>query len=168
MQDFYDQQKRLVTKSLDKDAVEVTKEYLQDTKKPRSQKIESYIRWIKTVNNYIPLMKEEAQKLTERELIKTVILETTPNKWLQVLKRANNHNLSTIEEFQIVLNPIEEADKNDQDSSRQRIKPTRGRENNPCNKDGYKHDWKDCPDNKYGNKHDESHQQDIQRYSSQE
>ena len=38
-------------------------------------------------------------------------------------KKSDNHNLSTIEEFQSVLNPIEEADKNDQDSSRQKIKP---------------------------------------------
>ena len=36
-------------------------------------------------------------------------------------KKSDNHNLSTIEEFQSVLNPIEEADKNDQDSSRQKI-----------------------------------------------
>ena len=80
VQDFYDQQTSLVAKSLDEDAFEVTKEYLQDTKKPRSQKIENYIRRVKTVNNYIPLMKEGAQKLTEKELIKTVILKTIPNK----------------------------------------------------------------------------------------
>jgi len=43
MQDFYDQQTNLVAKSLNEDAVEVTKEYLQDTKQPRRQKVENYI-----------------------------------------------------------------------------------------------------------------------------
>ena len=157
----------------------MTKEYLQDTKKPRSQKIENCIRRVKTVNNYIPLMKQRAQKLTKRELIKTVILKTIPNKWLQDLKRANNHNLAILEELQSVLKPIEEADESDQqENSRQKQKPrferpsngstSRGKGNNPCKKDGHKHDWKDCPDNKYGNNFHESHQQDIQRDSSQE
>ena len=151
---------------------------MQDTKNPRTQKIENYIRRVKTVNNYIPLIKGGAQKLTEREIIKTVILKKISNKWLQDLKRANNHNLLTIEELQPVLKPIEEADENDQESSRQKIKQRferpnngpnpRGGGNNPCNKDGHKHDWNDCSDNKYGNKSHESHQQDMQRDSSQE
>ena len=86
--------------------------------------------------------------------------------------------MSTIEEIQSVLKPFEEADENDQESSRQKVKPRfdrpnngsnpRGRGNNPCNKDGHKHDWKDCSDNKHGNKHHESYQQDMQRDSSQE
>ena len=63
VQAFYDQQTALVAKSLDEDAVEITKDYLQNTKKPRSQKIENYIRRVKTINNYIPLMKNGAQKL---------------------------------------------------------------------------------------------------------
>ena len=124
VQAFYSQQTALVSKSLDEDAVENTKEYLQNTKKPRSQKIENYIRRVKTVNNYIPLMKNGAQKLTERELIKTVILKTIPNRWLQDLKRANNHNLVTLEELQAVLKPVEEADENDQqENSRSKQKP---------------------------------------------
>jgi len=121
---FYLQQTALVSKSLDEDAVEMTNEYLQYTKKPRSQKIENYIRRVKNVNNYIPLMKQGAQKLTERELIKTVIVKKIPNKWLQDLKRANNHNLATLEELQSVLKPIEEADESDQqENSRQKKKP---------------------------------------------
>ena len=59
-------------------------------------------------------MKTGSQKLTESELIKTVILKTIPNKWLQYLKRVNNHNLATLEELHSVLKPIEEADESDQ------------------------------------------------------
>ena len=125
-------------------------------------------------------MKNGAQKLTERELIKTVVLKTIPNKWLQDLKRANNHNLTTLKAFQTVLTPIEEANEDDQqDNFRSKQKPrferqsyestsSRGRGNNPCKKDGHKHDWKDCPDNKYGSKSHENNQQDMQRDSSQE
>lgn len=60
----------LVEESLNKDAIETTKSYLQKTKKLRSLKIENYIRRVKTLNNYITLMKEGTVKLTERELIK--------------------------------------------------------------------------------------------------
>ena len=60
----------LVEESLIKDAIETTKSYLQKTKKLRSLKIENYIRRVKTLNNYITLMKEGTVKLTERELIK--------------------------------------------------------------------------------------------------
>ena len=59
-------------------------------------------------------MKRGAMKLTERELIKTVILKTITNKWLQYLKRANHDNLVTLEEIQNVLKPIEEADESEQ------------------------------------------------------
>ena len=51
-------------------------------------------------------------------------MKTIPNKWLQDLRRANNHNLAIVEELQSVLKPIEEADENDQDnSSRLKQKP---------------------------------------------
>ena len=60
----------LVEESLNKDAIETTKSYLQKTKKLRSLKIENYIRRVKNLNNYITLMKEGAVKLTERELMK--------------------------------------------------------------------------------------------------
>ena len=97
---------------------------------------------------------------------------------MQDLKRSNNHNLATIEDLLNVLKPIEEADENDQENDsiskhkprfdRQSKNRRKGRGNNPFKKDGHKHDWKDCPDNKYGNKRHENHQQDRQRDSNQE
>ena len=109
---------------------------------------------------------------------KKVILKTIPNKWLQDLRRANNHNMATIEELKSVLKPIEEADENDQENlSRLKGKPRfdrqnndrrQGKGNNPCKKDGQKHDWKDCPDNKYVFKHHKSHQQERQYDSCKE
>ena len=85
MQAFFDNQTNLVSKSLDEDTVEITKDYLQQTKKLRNQKVDHYIRRVKIINKYIPLMKGGTQKLTERELIKAVILNSIPNKGLQDL-----------------------------------------------------------------------------------
>ena len=79
-QAFFHSQTNLVSKLLVEDVVEITKDYLQQTKKPRNQKIENHIRRVKTINNYIPLMIGGAQNFTERELIKTVILNTITNK----------------------------------------------------------------------------------------
>ena len=88
-----------MVKALNEDAVELIKSYLQETKKPRSMKVENYIRRVKTLNNYIPLMELGAVKLTERELIKHVVLKGIPIKWTIDLKRANSYRstlLSTL------------------------------------------------------------------------
>ena len=79
-QAFFHSQTNLVSKLLVEVVVEITKDFLQQTKKPRNQKIENHIRRVKAINNYIPLMKGGSQNLTERELIKTVILNTITNK----------------------------------------------------------------------------------------
>ena len=78
-----------------------------------------------------------------------MILKKIPNKWIQYLKRTNNHNLATLEEIQNILKPIEEADEREQqDSSRLKLKPRfdrrnndkKGRSENPYKKDGHTHD----------------------------
>ena len=73
-------------------------------------KVENYIRRVKTLNNYIPLMELGAAKLTERELRKQVVLKGIPIKWTLDLKRENNYNLTSLSALQSVLKPIEEAD----------------------------------------------------------
>ena len=98
-------------------------------------------------------------KLTERELIKTMILNMISNRYTLDLKRANTHNFATLAKLQNVLKPIEEVDEiEQQDSSRLKQKPridcnkkNEQRRNNPCKKDSHNHDWKYFPDNKYGN-----------------
>ena len=118
-------------------------------------------------------------KLTEWELIKDVVLKTIPNKWTLDLNRVKNHNFVILVELQNVLKPIEEADESEhQDSLKLKQKPTFGRNkndrrrrNNPFKKNGHNYDWKDCPDNNYGNTYrgHKSHAiQEKQRYSNQE
>ena len=72
--------------------------------------IDSYIRWVKTLNSYIPLMDTDATKLTEKEMTWQVVLKGIPMTWNLDLKRANNHKRSTLTELQRILKSIEEAD----------------------------------------------------------
>lgn len=99
---------------MNEDAIESIKRYLEETKKPTSMKVENYTRRVKMLNNYIPLMEIGAIKLTERELIKQVVLKGTLIKWTLNLKRANNHNLASLAALQSLLKPIEEADDSEQ------------------------------------------------------
>ena len=110
IKNFKDNQKKLAKAMLDDEAIEDIKSYLQTQKKPRSMHIDNYIRRTKTLNNYIPFMDIGATELTEREMIRQVVLKGIPVTWNLDLKRANNHKCATLAELQIILKPIEEAD----------------------------------------------------------
>ena len=45
-------------------------------------RIDNYIRRAKTLNNYILLMDNGAVKLTEREMIRQVVLKGIPVTWI--------------------------------------------------------------------------------------
>ena len=169
VENFYDNQKELAKTLLDDDAVEDLKTFLQSSKKPRRMRIDNYIRRIKVLNNYIPLMENGAIKLTERELIKQVILKNVPVSWNLALKRANNHKSTSLSDLQRILKPIEEADeverkwkesnksRNGKDNEHKRGNPNNNNNNNsknandkPCRKPGHNHLWGDCPDNRNG------------------
>ena len=53
---FFENWRSLVSESLNEEDIETTKTCLQETKKPRSLKIENYIRRLTILNNYIPRM----------------------------------------------------------------------------------------------------------------
>ena len=92
----FENQMSLVAELLDEDAIETIKNCLQETKKAWSIKIDIYIRRIKILNNCIPFMDKGAVKLTERELIQTVVLKKIPVKRTLDLNRTNNYNLETV------------------------------------------------------------------------
>ena len=105
-------------------------------------------------------MDNGAVKLTEREMIKQVVLKGIPVVWSLDLKRANNHNCATLSELQAVLKPIEEADESEREY-KEKKKGTRPKKegyikdglksgDKPCRKPGHNHKWKDCPDNRFG------------------
>ena len=70
VENFKNNQKNLARIMLDDEAIEDVKTYLQTVKKPRSMRIDSYIRRVKTLNSYIPSMDIDATKLTEKEMIR--------------------------------------------------------------------------------------------------
>ena len=74
VENFRNNQKKLVKYTLSEEAIEDLKTCLQNTKKPRKMRVDNYIRKVKTLNNYIPYMDNGAVKLTEREMIKQVVL----------------------------------------------------------------------------------------------
>ena len=99
VENFYRNQKLLAERELDEECVETLKTYLGDTKKPRKMKIDAFIRRAKTLNNYLPQMNTRAVKLTEREMLKLVVLKNIPTSWALDLRRANNHNKLTLVEL---------------------------------------------------------------------
>ena len=94
-------------------------------------------------------MDKGATKLTEREMIKQVVLKGTPVVWNLDLKRANNHNCATLSELQAVLKPIEKADESEREF-KERKKSTKPKKEGyskvthkagekPCRKPGHNH-----------------------------
>ena len=107
---FETNQKSLIKASLDEEAIKDLKTYLQNQKNPRNIRIDNYIQRVKTLNNYIPFIDNGTIKLTEREMIRQVMLKGIPVTWYLNLKRASNHNCTTLADLQMVLKPFEEAD----------------------------------------------------------
>lgn len=109
IENFFENQKLLASYCLTQDSVFKLKSYLQKTKKPRETPVELWIKRVQTLNNYIPLMESGARKLDLLTLIKNVIMDNLPEKWICDLKRANNHKHTNLEELISVLKPLEEA-----------------------------------------------------------
>ena len=177
VENFETNRKSLIKSSRDEEAIEDLKTYIQNQKKTRNMRIDSYVRRVKTLNNYTSFMDNGAIKLTEREMIRQVVLKGIPVTWNLNLKRANNHNCATLADLQKVLKSIEEADeveikytdqkkRIDRDNSRKgRGQGSYQRSNEgssfnrnegqkagdkPCRKTGHNHKWKDCTDNRFG------------------
>jgi len=103
-------------------------------------------------------------KLTEREMLKLVVLKNILTSWALDLRRANNHKNSTLVKLQKVLKPIEEAEEMESEfKSEQSSKGKNDRKHNdsekkkftgnPCRKPGHNHEWNKCPDN-YANRNE--------------
>mmetsp|Transcript_44147 Transcript_44147/g.53032 ORF Transcript_44147/g.53032 Transcript_44147/m.53032 type:complete len:287 (+) Transcript_44147:577-1437(+) len=150
--------------------METLKTYMGNTKKSRKMKINALIQRAKTLNNYLPQMNTAAAKLTEREMLKLVVLKIILTSWALDLRRAKNHNKVTLVELPNVLKPIEEAEetesmfkheqssKGKKDKNHNDLEKKRGT-GNSCRKPGHNHEWSKCPDN-YANKRNESNAQE--------
>jgi len=77
--------------------------------KPRKVLVEDYVTRVETINNYIPYMDIDTTKLTERELIRSVVMQKIPGGSCLSLLYTGNNNITSIETLTAKLIPIETA-----------------------------------------------------------
>ena len=126
---FYDQQKDMVRRLFEVELIENTKLYPINTPKPRNVSVEDYIARVETINDCIPFVDISAVKYTDRELIRSVIMQKVPGGLCSSLLRAWNNNITSIEALTAKLVSIETADNEEQKEKvthlTRRISPSR-------------------------------------------
>ena len=126
---FYDQQKDMVRRLFEVELIENTKLYPINTPKPRNVSVENYIARVETINDCIPFVDISAVKYTDRELIRSVIMQKVPGGLCSSLLRAWNNNITSIEALTAKLVSIETADNEEQKEKvthlTRRISPSR-------------------------------------------
>jgi len=90
------------------DALDNQKEYLKDTPKPEKMSIKQWIKRIKNINSYLPLMEQEARPFSEKELITEVIAKNIPSAWHIQFRLAKLHLKTRIDNVISDLTVIEE------------------------------------------------------------
>lgn len=120
----------MVRRMFEEELIENTKAYLISTPKPRQMAVEDYVARVETLNNYMAFMDIGATKFTEREIIRSVIMQKIPGGWRSSLLRAGNNNATSIESLLTKLVPIETTDNEEQK-----------RRNKPNNHDNRKPRW---------------------------
>ena len=63
---------------VDSEAFDDQREYLRSTKKPQNITVKNWIKRIKVINCYLPLIELQAMKFREEELIRYVIKPNIP------------------------------------------------------------------------------------------
>ena len=144
---FFDHQRMLVSKIFELELIENTKAYMMNTNKPRNMTVEKYVRRVQTINNYIPWMDIGAVPLTERELIRSVLMRKIPSSWRSSLLRSGNNNINNIKELISKLIPIE-TDERENGIKKQNKDRNRGIPNNRHR--GRRNNWNNNREDKYG------------------
>ena len=72
--------------------------YLRTTKKPKSMKVVDWIRRMKTINNYLPFIGDNVERLSEANLIRNCITPNIPFSWKKDFKLGKGHLLLDITE----------------------------------------------------------------------
>ena len=73
------------------DALDNQKEYLKDTPKPEKISVKQWIKRIKNTNSNLPLMEQEAQPFSEKEIITKAITRNIPAVWKVQFRLAKLH-----------------------------------------------------------------------------
>ena len=71
----------LVTDELGTEAFKYQVKYPRKIKKPKNLTLKSWMKRVRTLNSYLPLLKAGEKRLTEEYLLDEVILENIPAHW---------------------------------------------------------------------------------------
>ena len=124
-------------------------EYLKDTRKPHDMDASKWIQRMKTINSYLPTLKDGASSLTEIQLVK-IITKNVPKAWKTQFKLADGHKSRTTIEALRKLRLLEKEEK----QIKLKAKET-GHQKRNAESSGFKnkctrckdddHEWFDCP-----------------------
>ena len=81
--EFEDYLKDWIEGELGTNAYKAQIKYLKKTSKPSNIDVKKWIKKVRNINAFLPLMSSKAAKMTDNELLEHVILENIPNKWIQ-------------------------------------------------------------------------------------
>ena len=160
----------LVTDELGTEAFKYQIKYLRKTKKPRNLTLKSWMKRVRNLNRYLPLIKAGEIKLTEEYLLEEIIFENIPADWQRECDLKGIDETSNWSEVQAFLMKCEEhlgetqtrlTDRNSRSSvSSDPRTQTQGTEkgkgkdvdknkvNNPCKFPNHQgHEWSDCFNN---------------------
>ena len=105
---------------IDPKAFDDQREYLRSTKKTQNMTVRDWIKRIKVINGYLPLMELGAMKFTEEELIRYLIKPNIPRSWVKDFKIGKGLTMTSILEVLGLLKAIEAAETSDRNKSNKR------------------------------------------------
>ena len=80
--------------------------------------VKDWIKRIKVVYGYLPLMEPGAVKFTEEELIRYVIKPNIPRLWMKDFKIRKGHTMTSILEVLSLLKAVEAVEPSDRNKSK--------------------------------------------------
>ena len=98
----------LITDELGTEAFKYQVKYLRKTKKPRNLTLKSWMKRVKSLNSYLPLLKAGEKRLPEEYLLEEVILENIPSRWQRECDLRDIDETSNWSEVQAFLMKFEE------------------------------------------------------------
>jgi len=139
---FIESMGKLTKAVLGVDAFDNKKEYMKETQKPEKMSVKQWINQIKNINSYLPLMDQDAQAFSKKELIAEVISKSIPSVWRVQYRLAKLHLKAKIDDIISDLTLIEENIKTHTKSNQD--KTNKKQLKNPCRLQNGNHEWDEC------------------------
>ncbi len=142
---FQVQLKKLIKKHIGQTALQNQVLYLEMTRKPENMLVLQWINCINNINVYLPLLADNAVKLTEYELATKVVARNIPPSWVRPFHMMKLHLKESIDDILDELLIIEDQYKEQKLSQQKQV---HGKQlKNPCHLHKGGHEWSDCHEN---------------------